>query len=337
MKTIVDISSHQNDIKIADLKGVDGVIYRISIGTSKLDDSFKNFVAQKNDPLGVYVASYAKNAREAKAEAEYAIDACKQYGIHPIIFFDWEYFSADYIKKKFGITATADLIREMTVAFCETVTKRGFKTGVYFNKDYLDRFYTKSFFEKHTGYLKWYARPGLSTPDYDCDLWQYASNNGAELGYNGNIDKNKVVKEPRIMGNNDIKPMRPLSTSATRLKIGFASVGDIRTLKVKIEGLGIACVVADGYIITSEVSTGDQCYILSDCNNLGIPCVEYKETPKPEPKPEPTPEPEKPEPPTEDPKEDEKPKEDKPQEKPAKKKSIFELIIDFIFAIFEGK
>ena len=119
--------------------------------------------------------------------------------------------------------------------------------------------------------------------------------------------------------------MRPLSTSPVRLKIGFASVGDIQTLKVKIEGLGIACVVADGYIITSEVSAGDQCYILTDCNNLGIPCVEYRETSKTEPKPEPTPE---------EPKEDNK---DEPQEKPAKKKSIFELIIDFIFAIFEGK
>ncbi len=333
MKTIVDISRHQNDIKIADLKGVDGVIYRISIGTSKLDDSFKNFVAQKNDPLGVYVASYAKNAREAKAEAEYAIAACKQYGIHPIIFFDWEYFSADYIKSKFGITATADLIREMTEAFCDTCINDGYLTGVYFNRDFLTRYYKTVFFDNlHPEYRTWYALPGLSAPDYDCDLWQYASNNGAELGYNGNIDKNKVVKEPRIMGNNDIKPMRPLSTSATRLKIGFASVGDIRTLKVKIEGLGIACVVADGYIITSEVSTGDQCYILSDCNKLGIPCVEYREeTSKPEPKPEPTPEPEKPEPPTEE------PKEDKPQEKPAKKKSIFELIIDFIFALFEGK
>ena len=73
---------------------------------------------------------------------------------------------------------------------------------------------------------------------------------------------------------------------------------------------------------------------MSDCNKLGIPCVEYREeTSKPEPKPEPTPEPEKPE----TPKEDNKPKEDEPQEKPAKKKSIFELIIDFIFALFEGK
>lgn len=329
MKTIVDISRHQRDIKIADLKGVDGVIYRLSIGTSKLDECFDNFMKQKNDPIAVYVASYAKNAREAKAEAEYAIAACKKYGIHPIIFFDWEYFSADYIKSKFGITATADLIREMTEAFCDTCIDNGYITGVYFNRDFLTRYYKTVFFDNlHPEYRTWYARPGFSAPDYDCDLWQYASNNGAELGYNGNIDKNKVVKESRIMGNNDIKPMRPLSTSPIRLKIGFASVGDIQTLKVKIEGLGIACVVADGYIITSEASAGDQCYILTDCNNLNIPCVEYKEeTPAPEPTPEQP----------EEPKEDNKPKEDKPQEKPAKKKSIFELIIDFIFALFEGK
>lgn len=319
MKTILDMSSHQSDIKIADLKGVDGVIYRIAIGTSKLDDSFKNFVAQKNDPLGVYVASYAKNAREAKAEAEYAIAACQKHGIHPIIFFDWEYFSADYIKSKFGITATADLIREMTEVFCETVIKRGFKSGVYFNKDYLDHFYTKSFFEKHTDYLKWYTRPGLASPDFECDLWQYASNEGSEFGYSGSVDKNIMYTD--FTGAADLQPMKPISSQPIRLKIGFASGGDIQTLKVKIEGLGIACVVADGYIITSEVSAGDQCYILSDCNKLGIPCVEYKETPKPEPKPEP----EKPETPNE------------PQENPAKKKSIFELIIDFIFAIFEGK
>ena len=338
MKTILDISSHQNDIKIADLKGVDGVIYRLSIGTSKLDECFDNFMKQKNDPIAVYVASYAKNAREAKAEAEYAIATCKQYGIHPIIFFDWEYFSADYIKLKFGITATADLIREMTEAFCDTCIDGGYLTGVYFNRDFLTRYYKTVFFDNlHPEYRTWYARPGLSSPDYDCDLWQYASNAGTEFGYMGNVDKNKVVKEIRIIGNNDVRPMRPLSTDPIRLKIGFASVGDIRALKTKIEGLGIACVVADGYIITSEVSAGDQCYILSDCSKLVIPCVEYREeTPKPEPKPEPTPEPEKPEKPetpTEDPKEDEKPKE----EKPAKKKSIFELIIDFIFAIFEGK
>lgn len=327
MKTIVDISKHQKGIKIADLKGVDGVIYRLSIGTSKLDECFDDFMKQKNNPIAVYVASYAKNEREAKSEAEYAIAACNKYGIHPIIFFDWEYFSADYIKKQFGIETTQSLVRGLTEAFCDTCIENGFKTGVYFNYDYLNRFYGKIFFDNvHPNYRTWYARPGLPIPDYDCDLWQYASDNGAELGYNGSIDKNKVYKDERIFGIETAEPMKPISQEPVRLKIGFASGGDIQTLKAKIRGLGIEFIEVDGYILTSEVSAGDQCYILSDCNNLNIPCVEYKEGTDNEPEPTP-----------EEPKEDSKPKADEPQEKPTKKKSILELIIDFIFALFEGK
>lgn len=327
MKTILDISKHQGDINLKKLTGVDGVIYRRCIGSSSLDPCFNSFCSQK-EPIGLYVRSYAKNETEAVGEAIYICNAAESKGLKNIaIFFDWEYFSATYIKNKFGINATPALVQALTVAFCETVIKRGFKSGVYFNKDYLDRFYTKSFFEKHTDYLKWYARPGLASPDFECDLWQYASNEGSEFGYSGSVDKNIMYTD--FTGTADLlQPMKPISSQPIRLKIGFASVGDIQTLKVKIEGLGIACVVADGYIITSEASAGDQCYILADCNNLGIPCVEYKEAPKPEPKPEPTPKP-----PTEEPKEDNKPKE----EKPTKKKSIFELIIDFIFALFEDK
>ncbi len=326
MKTILDISKHQGGINLKKLTGVDGVIYRRCIGSSSLDPCFDSFCSQK-EPIGLYMRSYAKDETEAVGEANYICNAAEIKGLKNIaIFFDWEYFSATYIKNKFGINATTALVQALTVAFCETVIKRGFKSGVYFNKDYLDRFYTKSFFEKHTDYLKWYTRPGLASPDFECDLWQYASNEGSEFGYSGSVDKNIMYTD--FTGTANPQPMKPISSQSIRLKIGFASAGDIQTLKVKIEGLGIACIVADGYIITSEVSTGDQCYILSDCNNLGIPCVEYKETPNPEPKPEP----EKPETP-EEPKEDNKPKKDEPQENPAKKKSIFELIIDFIFAL----
>lgn len=327
MKTILDISKHQGDINLKGLTRVDGVIYRRCIGSSSLDPCFDSFCSQK-EPIGLYVRSYAKDETEAVGEANYICNAAESKGLKNIaIFFDWEYFSATYIKNKFGINATPTLVQDLTVAFCETVIKRGFKTGVYFNKDYLDRFYTKAFFEKHTDYLKWYARPGLASPDFECDLWQYASNEGTEFGYSGSVDKNIMYTD--FTGLANPQPMKPISSQSIRLKIGFASAGDIRTLKVKIEGLGIKYEAVDGYIITSEASAGDQCYILADCNNLGIPCVEYKEPTDPEPTPEPTPEPEQPETPTEDPKEDEKPKE----EKPAKKKSIFELIIDFIFAL----
>ncbi len=332
MKTILDISKHQGDINLKGLTGVNGVIYRRCIGSSSLDPCFDSFCSQK-EPIGLYVRSYAKDETEAVGEAIYICNAAESKGLKNIaIFFDWEYFSATYIKNKFGISATPALVQALTVAFCETVIKRGFKSGVYFNKDYLDRFYTKSFFEKHTGYLKWYTRPGLASPDFECDLWQYASNEGTEFGYSGSVDKNIMYTD--FTGTANPQPMKPISSQPIRLKIGFASGGDIRALKTKIEGLGIACVAADGYIITSEVSTGDQCYILADCNNLGIPCVEYKEgiDNEKDNKPEPTPEE-----PKEEPKEDEKPKEDEPQKNPAKKKSIFELIIDFIFAILEGK
>lgn len=328
MKTILDISKHQGGINLKGLTGVDGVIYRRCIGSSSLDPCFNSFCSQK-EPIGLYVRSYAKDETEAVGEANYICNAAESKGLKNIaIFFDWEYFSATYIKNKFGINAKPALVQALTVAFCETVIKRGFKTGVYFNKDYLDRFYTKAFFEKHTGYLKWYTRPGLASPDFECDLWQYAGNEGSEFGYSGSVDKNIMYTD--FTGTADLQPMKPISSQPIRLKIGFASAGDIRTLKTKIEGLGIACVVADGYIITAEVSAGDQCYILVDCNNLGIPCVEYREgiDNEKDNKPEPTPEE-----PKEEPKEDEKPKE----EKPAKKKSIFELIIDFIFAILEGK
>lgn len=344
MKTILDISKHQGGINLNRLTGVDGVIYRRCIGSSSLDPCFDSFCSQK-EPIGLYVRSYAKDETEAVGEAIYICNAAESKGLKNIaIFFDWEYFSATYIKNKFGITATPALVQALTVAFCETVIKRGFKTGVYFNKGYLDRFYTKAFFEKHTDYLKWYARPDLASPDFECDLWQYASNEGNEFGYSGSVDKNIMYTD--FTDTADLQPMKPISSQSIRLKIGFASAGDIRTLKAKIEGLGIACVAADGYIITSEASAGDQCYILTDCNNLNIPCVEYKEEtpeqptdpePTPEPTPEPDPKPEQPEKPKEDPKDDNKPKEDEPQEKPAKKKSILELIIDFIFALFEGK
>lgn len=329
MKTILDMSKHQRGINLKGLTGVDGVIYRRCIGSSSLDPCFDSFCSQKG-PIGLYVRSYAKDETEAVGEANYICNAAESKGLKNIaIFFDWEYFSATYIKNKFGINATPTLVQDLTVAFCETVIKRGFKTGVYFNKDYIDHFYTKAFFEKHTGYLKWYTRPGLASPDFECDLWQYASNEGTEFGYSGSVDKNIMYTD--FTGLANPQPMKPISSQSIRLKIGFASVGDIRTLKVKIEGLGIKYEAVDGYIITSEVSTGDQCYILADCNNLGIPCVEYKEgiDNEKDNKPEPTPEE-----PKEEPKEDEKPKEDN---KPAKKKSIFELIIDFIFALFEGK
>ena len=284
-----DVSRHQTDNVIKELAAggkAQFVIARASIGSYTEDAKLKIFSADikaagfKNS---YYAASYAKNPQEAEEEADFICDLCEKYGNVPelAIMFDWEYFSSNYIKENFGIETTPQLVQSMTEAFCERVKQRGYVAGVYLNKDYWDRFYTDAFFAKHPDYMVWYARPGYSKPDKPCDIWQYGSDNGADFGYTGgNLDKNILLTG--YIDGVEVDPMRPLVDGVCRMKIGYASDGDIKKLVTKIEGLGIACDVAEGYIITGEMSKGDQCYIMVDCNALGVPYAVYTEPEKPQ-------------------------------------------------------
>ena len=284
MKYGCDISRHQSADAVELLhKGgkADFIILRSSFGTYTEDEKFARYI-KDTERLGfknsIYHAAYAGTVAEAIEEADFCCDSLEKYGIGPAdmelpIFYDYEYFSADYNKGR-GIATTPQLVQSLTTAFCERVKERGYKAGVYFNKDYLDRFYTKEYFKAHPDYWRWYARPGYAQPDYDCELWQYGSDNGAEYGYNGDIDKNILYAE-YIEG--DIEVMQPLSESPVRMLIGFATAGDIGTLTTYINGLGIEVDVKDGYILTKvTVSKGDQCYIMTEVNKLGnIDCVIY--------------------------------------------------------------
>ena len=275
-----DISRHQDDTVVDQLnlgERVDFIIPRATIGSYTIDGKFWNF-AQKiklyGFKNGYYCASYAKDAYEAREEALFIAGCIAEDGNPPElpVFIDWEYFSAEYIKEHFGIVANKQLVQEITISFCETIKEKGLVPGVYANKDFCDRFYTEDFWKAHPDYKLWYARPGYSKPDKDCYIWQYASDNGAvDFGYNGTIDKN-ILMDDYLVG---VKPMEPLSESPCRMVIGFATSGDIKTLTTKITGLGIDCSVKDGYIVTGFMSSGDQCYIMVDCNALGIPYEIY--------------------------------------------------------------
>ncbi len=275
----VDISSYQNsDVveKIASNGKAKFIITRATIGSYTKDkkiDSFMSEIQKAKLKNSYYVASYAKNPIEAEQEADFICDVRDSYNdnIEMPIFFDWEYFSADYIKDKFGVIATPNLVQSMALAFCKRVWLRGYQAGVYLNKDYWDRFYTDKFFAKNPDIYIWYARPGLTKPDKPCYLWQYASEIGKDFGYNGYIDKDilmgKFIEE--------VQPMKPLCPYPCRMKIGFASSGDIKLLTSKLAGLKIPYTTDNGYIITDYMTEGDQCYIMTDCNKLGIPYKEY--------------------------------------------------------------
>ena len=283
MKYGCDLSHHQTADAVEQIarKGkAEFVILRTGYGTYSKDIDFERFVKDSEAvgmPNSVYHASYAGTVAEAVEEADFCINRLEATGakVELPIFYDYEYFSANYNAGR-GIVTTKQLVHDLTTAFCERVKARGYRAGVYFNKDYLDRFYGKDYFKAHPDYATWYARPGYSKPDFDCDLWQYASDNGlADFGYNGDIDKNILIDGDIL----EVEAMKPLSEQPVRMIIGYATSGDIGTLTTYINGLGIDVDVKDGYIITKiPVSKGDQCYIMTEVNKLGnIDCKIYEE------------------------------------------------------------
>lgn len=277
-----DVSKHQR-IDVIDKLAKGGksqfVIMRASFGTYTEDIHFSRYAKDTekyNIKNSFYHAAYAGNEKEAIQEADFCIDTIEKYGmtnktVEMPIFYDYEYFSADYNTKR-GIVTTPELVKKLTLAFCNRVKERGYKAGVYLNKDYWDRFYGIDFFDKYPELYIWYARPGLSSSDRKCYIWQYASENGADFGYNETIDKNLLYGEFI-----DVDPMKPLSKDPCRMYIGYASSGDVNNLLSKINGLGIQTEVKDGFITTGYASSGDQCYIMTDCNALGIPYKIYEE------------------------------------------------------------
>ena len=256
------------------------VILRTGFGTYSKDTDFERYIKDSEKaglPNSTYHASYAGTVAEAIEEADFCIDRLEATGaeIELPIAYDYEYFSANYNAGR-GIATTPALVQALTTAFCERVKERGYRPAVYYNLDYLNRFYGEEYFKAHPDYVRWYARPGLSKPDRECDIWQYASNSGlADFGYNGDIDKNIIFDGDLIKV--QVEPMKPLSEDPCRMYIGFASSGDVKTLVTLIEGLGIKTEVVDGYITTGYASKGDQCYVMTECNRLKIPCKIYEE------------------------------------------------------------
>ncbi len=281
MKYGLDVSKHQGAINYSALTKAVFNIVRTGYGINKATQTDEYFHTNMNGSiakgyaLGAYHASYAKDIADAITEADFACDLCEQYKaeMSEPIFFDFEYFSSDYIKNTYGIETTPQLVQELTTAFCERVLERGFETGVYYNKDYFDRFYNEDYFVAHPRYKRWYARPGYSQPDKFCDYWQYASNNGAEYGYNGNIDKNVAyVTLHEFESMPEIEPMSPLASYPVQMYIGFASDGDVAKITAKLDSLAIPSTVKNGYVTTDiAVSCGDQCEIMILCNTLYVP------------------------------------------------------------------
>ena len=211
MKRLIDVSDWQEKIDFSKVKsdGIDSVIIRAGYGRGNVDDYFRENIEnaiENGMNIGIYWFSYAYTEAMAAKEAEYCVEAIRQYKayINLPVFFDWEYDSMRFAQTK-GVQPGRTLITSMHEAFCEGIKSLGYKPGYYLNRDYLLNYINVS----QLPYFRWFAWYQSSLGDYECDIWQY-SDRGAVNGVNGRVDMNYIVNSSLL---NDEKPEIPIKSN----------------------------------------------------------------------------------------------------------------------------
>jgi GH25 family lysozyme M1 (1,4-beta-N-acetylmuramidase) len=131
--------------------------------------------------VGVYFFTQAVDEVEAVEEASYVLDKVKNYKISYPIFLDVEPSGGrgDKINKA---TRTA-----VCKAFCETIRRGGYTSGIYANKTWLNEKIDTASLAAYKIWLAQYAATPTYTGRYD--MWQYKST-GKVSGISGDVDLN---------------------------------------------------------------------------------------------------------------------------------------------------
>lgn len=208
VKTGIDVSYAQGVVDWEKVKnsGIDFAIIRIGFcyndGTLKEDAQFKNNIEnaiKAGMDVGIYLYSYAIDAKAARKAAQAVIEKVKPYQLTYPIAFDIEYES---IYTAAGKKANNTSI---CMAFLDEVEKAGYYAMLYCSKDFIDSYLLPENLEK---YDKWIAQySNQCTSKHKFGIWQYTST-ARVAGVNGNVDKNYAFKDyPSIikkMGKNTL-------------------------------------------------------------------------------------------------------------------------------------
>ena len=81
---------------------------------------------------------------------------------------------------------------DMVIAFCDKIKSAGYRPMLYCNPNWLQNYLYKD--ELLKKYDIWLANWGVSSPNYDCAIWQY-SENGSVSGISGSVDMNWIFKD----------------------------------------------------------------------------------------------------------------------------------------------
>lgn len=230
----VDISYCQDGIDYSKLKsaGVKFALIRLSYGISK-DKVLDAHVAgckRQGIQIGYYLYSIATNEAQAIREAEFAISLLKQYDLpsYPV-FYDLEenYIANGYSKKVHTACAKA---------FCDTLLKAGYYSGVYTNPAWLESYYNKKeLVGKYDIWLACWTEDPKIKPRYDYGqtIWQWGVDD-IGMKVDGNICYINYPAKIDYWRNHVYKPSDSAPSAQTNPSSGTtAALGSIKPTKIK--------------------------------------------------------------------------------------------------------
>lgn len=225
----IDVSVHNGTINWTNVKNsdVEYVIIRVgyrgygSAGTLVVDDNFySNIKGAKAAGLkvGVYFYTQAVNTAEAKAEANYVLDAIKGYSLDLPVYYDIE--GVDYATGRLDSAGLSKAQKTaLCTAFCDTIENAGYTAGVYSNLSWLyNEVDGASLGQKYKIWLAHFATSTWYANTFD--IWQYSST-GSVSGISGNVDMNvKYITDHHPQGDLNLK----YTTNGTTAKLSWDKV-----------------------------------------------------------------------------------------------------------------
>ncbi|MBR3309356.1 MAG: hypothetical protein IKG00_05600 [Lachnospiraceae bacterium] len=194
----VDVSDHNGWIDWAKAKagGVEFAIIRIGWGDdlTNQDDGKAQYNMQQCEkygiPYGVYIYSYAISTAEVDSEIAHTVRMIQGHNPTLGIWFDMEDADSYKARHNFNPYTHGSQLTDFCLRYLRGMKAKGYaRVGVYANPDY---FYNVLNYNKIKAEgMIWLAHWGVSSPGFDCAMWQYSSD-GTIAGGSGRFDMNWV-------------------------------------------------------------------------------------------------------------------------------------------------
>ena len=189
----IDVSEWNGEIDWQQVKdsGIEFVIIRVggrgTEGGALYDDEKAQTYYEEATAAGLKVGAYffsqSITVEEAVEEAEYVLEAVKDWDVRMPLVYDWEY--VDEVAR----TANMDSITltDMAKAFCDTIHSAGYTPMIYFGRS---QSMDMLILEELVSYPFWLAMYStIMDYPYKIDMWQY-TDAGTVPGIDGPVDLN---------------------------------------------------------------------------------------------------------------------------------------------------